>query len=198
MSVTSFWLSKRFSSPTVRVRLTGSCLALWGMLWLLSACVGHPTASDRGNFSVQRVKVFLAAADYRRAIEECQRHVAEQPSARSYVALTYVYQALDAYVESLAKSDQWVAIELLALSLDSWRPENLLDSPDILARIAKELIQASARRQSDIAAAMAARLDDRAVARLWKEQQAWRTRHSDSWWLGMPEEWEPSGHHLTP
>jgi len=47
----------------------------------------------------------------------------------------------------------------------------LLDSPDILARIAKELIQASARKQSDVSAAMAARLDERTVARLWKEQQ---------------------------
>jgi hypothetical protein len=65
----------------------------------------------------------------------------------------------------------------------------LLDSPDILARIAKELIQASARKQSDVSAAMAARLDERTVAGLWKEQQAWRHRHADSWWLGMPEEW---------
>jgi hypothetical protein len=65
----------------------------------------------------------------------------------------------------------------------------LSDSPDILARIAKELIQASARKQSDISPAMAARLDERTVARLWKEQQTWRHHHADSWWVRMPEEW---------
>jgi len=92
-------------------------------------------------------------------------------------------------VESLAKADRWVAVELLAASLGAGRPEDLLDSPDILARIAKELIQASVRKQSDVSAAMAARLDERTVARLWKEQQAWRRQYGDSWWLGMPEEW---------
>lgn len=148
--------------------------------------------------SFRRTRVFLAAADYRRAIEECQRHIMDRPSALSYVALTYVYQALDAYVESLAKADRWVAVELLAVSLGTGRPEDLMDSPDILARIAKELIQASARRQSDVSAAMAARLDEQTVARLWKEQQAWRHQHVDSWWLGMPEEWGREGHHLTP
>jgi hypothetical protein len=70
-------------------------------------------------------------------------------------------------VESLAKANRWVAVELLAASPWAGRPEDLLDSPDILAHIAKELIQASARNQSDVSAAMAARLDERTVARLW-------------------------------
>lgn len=145
------------------------------MLWL-SGCGGYPAVSAREDVSVHRTRVFLAAADYRRAIEESQRHVMERPSALSYV-------------ESLAKADRWVAVELLAASPGAGRPEDLLDSPDILARIAKELIQASARKQSDVSAAMAARLDERTVARLWKEQQAWRHHYADSWWLGMPEEW---------
>lgn len=139
--------------------------------------------------SVHRTRVFLAAADYRRAIEESQRHVVERPSALSYVVLTYVYQALDSYVESSAKADRWVEVELLAASQGAGRPGELLDSPDILARIAQELIQASAGKQSDVSAAMAAPLDERTVARLWKEQQTWRHHHADSWWLGMPEEW---------
>ena len=52
-----------------------------------------------------------------------------------------------------------VLVEHLARSLLPERPEDLLDSPDILARIAKELIQESMRKQSDAAAAIATRLD---------------------------------------
>lgn len=188
MTSERFITSRRFPGMTIRSRFLCCCLVAWGSLWL-SGCGGYPAVSAREDVSFQRTRVFLAAADYRRAIEESQRHVMERPSALSYVVLTYVYQALDAYVESLAKADRWVAVELLAASLGAGRPEDMLDSPDILARIAKELIQASARKQSDVSAAMAARLDERTVAGLWKEQQAWRHRHADSWWLGMPEEW---------
>ena len=114
---------------------------VWGALGL-SGCIGQPAGYDREQSSFQRTGVFLAAADYRRAIEECQRIVMERPSAESYAVLTYVYQALDAYVESLAKADRWVAVELLAASLGTGRPEELLDSPDVLARVAKEFEQA--------------------------------------------------------
>ncbi len=170
---------------------------VWGALGL-SGCVGQPAGYDREQGSFQRTGVFLAAADYRRAIEECQRMVMERPSVRSYAVLTYVYQALDAYVESLAKADRWVAVELLAASLGTGRPEELLDSPDVLARVAKELIQASARRHSDVSAAMAARLDEQAVAALWSRQQAWRRQRPDDWWLGLPDEWKRPGRDLTP
>ena len=43
-------------------------------------------------------RFFSTAADYRRAIEACQQDVTEHPSADSYVHLTYVYQALVAYL----------------------------------------------------------------------------------------------------
>lgn len=197
MMVANFLKVKGEAGLTTRFRVLCCGLVLGNLLWI-SACTGHPAGFDRGELSFQQTGTFLAAADYRRAIEECQRHVTEQPSAQSYLWLTYVYQALDAYVESLAKADRWVEVELLATSLDSGRPEDLMNSPDILARIAKELIQASARRQSDVAAAMAARLDAGQVAELWRQQQDWRNKHAKNWWLGMPEEWRQPIRHLTP
>jgi len=147
-----------------------------------------PAPSERAA-QLQRTHIFLSAADYRRAIEVCQREVSERPSAASYLYLTYVYQALDAYVDSLARADRWVQVEQLVRSLSSGRPDELLDQPDVLARIAKELIQDAARRQADVAAAMAARLDEAVVARLWSEQQRWRRTRPEDWWLGVPPEW---------
>src|SRR3712207_9578014 len=47
-------------------------------------------------------------------------------------------QALDAYVESLAKTDQWVAMEHLSLNLGGGGPDELLDPPNVLARMAKD------------------------------------------------------------
>ena len=184
--------------PALLSRALCGILGLSGVGCWLAGCTSLLPASAPEAVSFERTRVFLAAADYRRGIDECQRQLVERPSAANYVLLTYVYQALDAYVESLAKTDRWVEVGLLASSLGTGRPEDLLDSPDVLARVAKELIQASARRQSDIAAAMAARLDAPLVDRLWKAQQKWRLQHSDSWWLGMPDEWEPSSRHLTP
>jgi hypothetical protein len=139
--------------------------------------------------NLERAKVFLAAADYRRAIEACQRELGEHPSADRYVYLTYVYHALDAYAESLAKTDQWVYMEQLYLNLATGRPEDLVDPPDVLARIAKEVIQSAAQKQADVTAAMATRLDDALVKRLWVQQTAWRKARPDGWWLGVPPEW---------
>jgi len=139
--------------------------------------------------NLQRAKVFLAAGDFRRAIETCQLEIVEHPSADRYVYLTYVYQALDAYAEFLAKTDQWVQVEHLYLNLVSSRPEDLVDPPDILARIAKEVIQSAAQKQADVAAAMATRLDDALVKRLWMQQTVWRKTHPESWWFGVPPEW---------
>jgi DNA-binding ferritin-like protein len=148
------------------------------------ATAGEPTVSN-----LQRAKLFLAAGDFRRAIEACQHEIAEHPSAERYVYLTYVYQALDAYAEFLGKTDQWVQMEQLYLNLATGRPEDLVDPPDVLARIAKELIQSAAQKQSDVTAAMATRLDDTLVKRLWIQQTAWRKAHPESWWFGVPPEW---------
>jgi len=144
----------------------------------------EPTVSH-----LQRAKVFLAAGDFRRAIEACQHEIVEHPSAERYVYLTYVYLALDAYAEFLAKTDRWVHVEQLYLNLATGRPEDLVDPPDVLARIAKEVIQSAAQKQADVTAAMASRLDDALVKRLWTQQTAWRKAHPDDWWFGVPPEW---------
>jgi len=138
---------------------------------------------------LQRTKIFLAAGDFRRAVDACRQEVQEHPSARSYLYLTYVYQALDAYVESLAKADHWVAMEHLSLNLSSGGPEDLLDPPNVLARMAKEMIQASARQQADVTAGLATRLDPAVVSSVWPQQTAWRKANPDGWWLSVPPEW---------
>lgn len=153
-----------------------------------AGCVSAPGGDSRLT-NLQRAKVFLAAADYRRAVEACRQEVADRPSAEAYSYLTYVYQALDAYVQSLANTDQWVSMELLYLNLATGRPEDLTDPPDVLARIAKEIIQQAAQRQSDVAAAMATRLDQAATERVWAQQAAWRKSKPVGWWLGIPPEW---------
>lgn len=152
--------------------------------WAGASRAEEPTVSN-----LQRAKVFLAAGDFRRAIEACQHEIVEHPSAERYVYLTYVYQALDAYAEFLAKTDRWVHMEQLYLNLATGRPEDLVDPPDVLARIAKEVIQSAAQKQADVTAAMATRLDDALVKRLWMQQTAWRKAHPDSWWFGVPPEW---------
>lgn len=154
-----------------------------------TSCTRTVKAGEATVLNLQRAKVFLAAGDYRRAIEACQHEIAEHPSAEQYVYLTYVYHALDAYADSLAKADRWVHMEQLYLNLATGRPEDLLDPPDVLARIAKELIQSAAQKQSDVTAAMATRLDDALVKRLWTQQTAWRKARPDSWWFGVPPEW---------
>ena len=156
----------------------------------LSGCMAPPlSAQPVQPTNLQRAKVFLAAGDYRRAVESCQREVQERPSTESYLYLTYVYQALDAYVESLAKADQWVAMEHLYLNLIAGGPEDLVDPSNVLARIAKEMIQSAARQQADVAAEQATRLDPSAVARIWPQQTAWRKIKPEGWWFTVPPEW---------
>jgi hypothetical protein len=139
--------------------------------------------------SLQRAKIYLQAGDYRRAIEACQEEVDTRPSAAAYVYLTYVNLALDGYLDYLAKSDQWVEVELLYLNLASGGANDLTDPPDVLARIAKEVVQQAAQRQADIAAAMAKRLDKSTALRLWQQQTAWRQANATAWWFGVPPEW---------
>ncbi len=160
------------------------CLAL-----LLPMVLATPASSEPSQTNLHRAKVFLAAGDYRRAVEACQREVEAVPSAHSYVYLTYVYQAIDGYLEAMAKADRWVAVEQLYLNLATRGVEDLTDPPDVLARIAKELIQESVRRQSDVAAAMATRLDKATSERLWTQQTAWRAAHPGDWWNSAPEVW---------
>lgn len=146
-------------------------------------------SSEPASNHLKRARVFLAAGDYRHAVEACQRQVEEVPSAENYVYLTYVYHAIDGYLESLSKTDRWVAVGQLYLNLATRDVEDLIDPPDVLTRIAKEVIQNSVRQQSDVTAAMATRLDRAATERLWKQQTAWRQARPDDWWAGVPEGW---------
>jgi len=164
---------------------------LFGMVVHVSA-PSHLQATERSSH-LQRAKVFLKAGDYRHAVEACQAELQDDPSARSYVYLTYVYHALDGYLEHLATTDQWVRVEQLYVNLATGRTEDLVDPPDVLARIAKELIQQAVQRQADVTAAMAARLDETLVNRLWKEQTAWRQARPADWWSGVPPEWQWEG-----
>ncbi len=181
-------------SRTITHRDRGSALdaLLLGVLLLVALSGASDSAyADTGHKGeyLSKAKVFLAAADYRRALEACLREVWEAPSVESYVYLTYVYHAIDGYVEHLAKKDDWVRVGHLYLNLGSRGAEDVVDPPDVLVRIAKEIIQGSVRQQSDISAAMAARLDEQEVNRLWIQQKAWREKRPEDWWAGVPSEW---------
>jgi hypothetical protein len=52
----------------IRSQFLCCCLVAWGLLGL-SGCGGYPAVSAREDVSFQPTRVFLAAADYRRAIE---------------------------------------------------------------------------------------------------------------------------------
>ena len=160
------------------------------VLCLTGCSASPPTANVSPPTHLHRAKIFLAAGDFRRAVEACRQEVQDHPSARSYLYLTYVYQALDAYVESLAKADQWVAMEHLSLNLSSGGMEDLLDPPNVLARMAKEMIQAAARQQSDVTSELATRLDPSVVSVVWPQQTAWRKAKPEGWWFTVPPQWE--------
>ena len=80
-----------------------------------------------------------------------------------------------------------MAMEHLYLNL-SRAAEELLD-PNVLARMAKEMIQASARQQADVTSELATRLDPSAVAVVWPQQTAWRKAKPEGWWFTVPPEW---------
>jgi len=159
-------------------------------LALAAVLAASPVCAEQARSNLSRAAVFLAAADYRHAVEMCQKEVEEAPSVESYVFLTYVYHALNGYLDHLAKTEQWVKVEQLYVNLAFHDVDALTDPPGILARMAKEIIYESAGRQADVTAAMAARLDEATTNRLWKQQTAWRAARPDSWWSGPPPEWK--------
>lgn len=181
------------------VLMTCGLRSLFVMAWLLVAMGVQGTgparlsAAETESPHLQRATVFLKAGDYRHAVEACQADVREAPSARSYLFLTYVYHAIDGYLEHLAATDQWVRVEQLYLNLATGRTEDLIDPPEVLARIAKEMIQQAVQRQADVTAAMAARLDAALVKQLWQEQAAWRQARPTDWWSAVPPQWHWGG-----
>ena len=179
-------------SRRIRLRLLGmALLALW-----VSAPIGFTAAGTADSASpsspalghLARARVYLAAGDYRRAVEACQQEVHERPSARSYTFLTYVYHAIDGYLEQMAGQDRWGAVEGLYWNLAYRDAQDLVDPPGGLARMAKEMIRESVRHQADMHAAMATRLDRGITDALWVQQKAWRLSAPDRWWSGVPEE----------
>lgn len=180
---------KRLNPNHLSVRPAPLKLSLTLALLLMQALPAPAAHSESSQTNLHRAKVFLAAGDYRHAVEACQKEVETSPSAQSYVYLTYVYQAIDGYLDAMAKADRWVAVDQLYLNLVTRSVEDLTDPPDVLPRIAKELIQESVRRQSDVTAAMATRLDKGTTERLWKQQTAWRAAYPNDWWHGVPEAW---------
>lgn len=139
--------------------------------------------------TMTKLQLYLTAGDYRRALELLQRQIDDLPSAASYVHLTYVYQAIDAYLEHLSQEERWTAVEQLHLNLAYRATEDLVDPPGGLARMAKEMIQTSVRQQSDVSAVMANRLDKAESDRLWQEQAQWRTANPKTWWQEVPKVW---------
>ena len=83
---------------------TLSAIVLLIAMGMQLATSSHVHAAERPSH-LQRATVFLNAGDYRQAVEACQAEVREAPSVRSYVFLTYVYHALNGYLEHLASTD---------------------------------------------------------------------------------------------
>ncbi|MBA5868641.1 MAG: hypothetical protein GDA68_01355 [Nitrospira sp. CR2.1] len=161
---------------------------------LLLASLTAAEASDRSSPSptltgIERTSLYLSAGDYRRALEACEQGIQDRPSAEAYLHLTYVYQAIDAYLEQLSRDESWMAVEQLYLNLAYRHTEDLVDPPGGLARMAKEMIQTSVRQQADVSAAMAVRLNKAVSDRLWQEQTQWRNTHPTTWWQAFPEAW---------
>lgn len=158
----------------------------------LTAQADQTVRSDPNGY-VSKIGLYLAAGDYRRALEVCRQQIDTHPSVAAYVHLSYVYQAIDGYLGHLATHEQWGAVERLYINLAFREPEDLVDPPGGLARMAKEMIQTSVRQQFDIHAAMAVRLDKEQTETLWAQQTAWREAHAEDWWAGVPETWESKG-----
>ena len=125
--------------------------------------------------------------DFRRAVEACRQEVWEHPSARSYLYLTYV-SGTRCLCGVAHKSDYWVGMEHLYLNLTSGSPEELLDPPNVLARMAKEMIQAATRSRPTSRPSW-----QPGSIRLWLQWYGRNRLHGekrpDGWWFSVPAEW---------
>ncbi len=161
-------------------------VGFWGLLDISKSTA--EIAQDQTT-ELARVKVFMKAGDYRRAVETCQRNIDQNPSVEAYVYLAYVYQAIDGYLAYLAKKEDYVKVEQLSLNLTAREVIDIIDPPNVMARMAQELIHEGLRQQFDITSSMANRLDRVRTDELWVQQSAWRKAHPDSWWASVPPEW---------
>lgn len=165
-------------------------------VWFITACAApategqlSPAGVGPARTDLAKVNRYLIAGDYRRAMEACQRTIDREPSVEGYLCLTYVFHAIDGYLETLSRLERWNAVEQLYLNLAFKDPQDLVDPPGGLARMAKEMIQTSVRQQSDVSAAMATRLDKPTTERRWQQQAAWRVARPEDWWSRIPDEW---------
>ena len=165
-------------------------VALSGMLEAPSSMAQTSKGQAVVNPDLARAKVYLQVGDYRRAVEACQRNIDQNPSVEAYVYLAYVYQATDGYLGYLAKQEDYVKVEQLSLNLTAREVIDIIDPPNVMARMAQELIHEGLRQQFDITSAMANRLDRARTDELWLQQSAWRKAQPDSWWAGVPQDWQ--------
>lgn len=165
-------------------------VGFWGLLDVSKSMAEmaqpqRPSATD-----LARAKVFIQAGDYRRAVEVCQRNIDQHPSVEAYVYLAYVYQAIDGYLASVVKQEDYVKVEQLSLNLTAREVIDIIDPPNVMPRMAQELIHEGLRQQFDITASMANRLNRARTDELWLQQSAWRESQPDSWWADVPLEWK--------
>lgn len=146
-------------------------------------------AQDPQVLLLHNAKIYVMAGDYRRAVEACQRYLDVNPSVEGYVYLAYVYETIEGYLKALAKKDEWGKVHHLSLNLTSGTMLDLIDPPDVLPRMAREVIGEGVRQQFDVTASMANRLDRARTEELWAQQTAWRKAQPDRWWAGVPEAW---------
>jgi len=177
---------KRYPISLVRCRLFIVFVGLFGLLGISGIL---PEVVKGQTPELTRAKVFLGAGDYRRAVEACQRNIDQYPSVESYVYLAYVYQAIDGYLAYLVKQEDYVKVEQLSLNLTAREVIDIIDPPNVMPRMAQELIHEGLRQQFDITASMANRLNRARTDELWVQQAAWRKSQPDAWWAGVPTEW---------
>ena len=79
---------------------------------------GEPAAAVAGSprTSLTKAHIYLVAGDYRRALEACQREIDNAPSVEAYIHLTYVFHAIDAYLDHLSRKEWWNTVEQLYLN----------------------------------------------------------------------------------
>jgi len=181
---------ERRHSCVARCSLFILLVGLWGLLDISKSLAEVDQAQRTSKTELARAKVFVQAGDYRRAVEACQRNIDHDPSVEAYVYLAYVYQAIDGYLGFLAKQEDYVKVEQLSLNLTAREVIDIIDPPNVMPRMAQELIHEGLRQQFDITASMANRLDRARTDELWVQQSAWRESQPDSWWAGVPKEWQ--------
>ena len=119
-------------------------LAALGLVVILGGgpAFGEPSAAVAGlpRTRLMKANIYLVAGDYRRALEACQKEIDNSPSVEAYIHLTYVFHAIDAYLDHLSKEERWNTVEQLYLNLAYKDPQDLIDPPGGLARMAKEMI----------------------------------------------------------